>query len=471
MRILSFYALLLSTLLLLVQYLDGVSASRDCLLWGIQNAEAREPCDFFPVNSTDPELQKIGKLAQNSSDLALIFHYIPGYDCKWDTGKDIAQSVDKLEMGLRLAGFPGINLYILTSDLYDRALLGDDYLIYNSLSPLQNHMRTTLSDVAVLDLKSIYTNPSLLQSNRDNDPTWNVYKGLFLALTALVLLYAWIRVIVLWYYKELEFNMLMWSFLVSTAFSICSIIDSFWGYNSPILLDGVAFVCSFLSKLPFDLILWHWSIVGSNLFSKRSIIIFRVFVIIDLLANIARTIYMIVIITKFLEIKFDESKIKRGIDSASPYMITILALDTAMFAGFTIWFGTHAYKLRRHPVGYYRLLQLAFFALMGFLVYLVLLLCASISRAVDFKAIFRMEFAFDVTYLSRALVFMAVLGVIARTTAFKGTTLTSPTLVAEEGRGEGGGEEKSTKQTIKSDRKLTGRTIKISMKTNRTSKD
>ncbi|KAI9598589.1 hypothetical protein BDF19DRAFT_182526 [Syncephalis fuscata] len=105
----------------------------------------------------------------------------------------------------------------------------------------------------------------------------------------LALLYACARVIMLAKLKMLHLNLLLASFVVTIVYCIFFLMHLTMLYQ-PSKSTGLYGIYTILSGVPFDLILWYWSIVGRNLFSKRSIILLRSIIIIDIASNIARTI-------------------------------------------------------------------------------------------------------------------------------------------------------------------------------------
>ncbi|KAI8050967.1 hypothetical protein BDF22DRAFT_694207 [Syncephalis plumigaleata] len=404
------------------------------MVWEYKYFDDTGRCAFPSLNTSTQETRDLIHQANRYPDFAIILHYPKDAYYYCGIGDDVGEKTNRLFQQLIEAGFPPVNLIILVNRSGEYAVLIDDYMMYNSPSSFEKFIRTTPINVIVVKVRNKpWPDPFIASGNRyyryyaepeKND--WNEtflssgslsYKCFCFILILLVIMYVWGRIIMLVLLKQLKFNLLLVSFLVTTLYCICkSILEiHFIGSFSFPVLEEISFIYTFLSRLPFDLILWHWSIIGKNLFSRKSIIFFRGIVVADVISNIVRITYAVFFCVRPLVISGDIYRISMISNIDLLCVLVIPFIIILIFGGFIIWFSISAYKLKRHPEGRLRFIQLICFSAVGFSTYIIFL---SRSRTwlngeeKDLRSFaYETEITFDTAYSIRAIVFLLILGV------------------------------------------------------------
>ncbi|KAI8050460.1 hypothetical protein BDF22DRAFT_695079 [Syncephalis plumigaleata] len=249
------------------------------------------------------------------------------------------------------------------------------------------------------------------------------YKWLCFALLSIALLYACARIVMLIRLRKLRYNLLLFTLLLLSHTVYVSII--LLHLSCPFLMRANGSMAySFLSKILFDLVLIHWSIIGGKLFSKPAIIIFRSLIGLDIVEH------MIILALRIKYTSFDvlvlagtggKLAVKYYLAYTS-YIVTASSFLKMMTMKYThkytrltflyyfliaVWFGRCAYKLKHHKQGYFRFIQLACFCAASLLTCIVFAVYAIASL----EEIARIDALYDAAYTMRGLILLTTHGV------------------------------------------------------------
>ncbi|KAI9598600.1 hypothetical protein BDF19DRAFT_462699 [Syncephalis fuscata] len=387
-----------------------------------------DTCKFSPINESNPVVKFTSKMSAKHPEFALLaLQNLPPYtNC--EKNKLVTESLDHLMQQLVRNGFPPVKLLILERNyspnfgFNDNFIMGQNeqqyYDILTKYNPVNIAILSSPQPLSFIDRFSIFPYFHYIAEQEPNPwyailtSKWHIaYKIMYSVIIALALLYACARVIMLAKLKMLHLNLLLASFVVTIVYCIFFLMHLTMLYQ-PSKSTGLYGIYTILSGVPFDLILWYWSIVGRNLFSKRSIILLRSIIIIDIASNIARTI----LTAMDSDISSDGFRIL--FENQMDVYVIIFALswlNTIVFGGFAIWFGINGYKLKKHPKGRYRFIRLGLFALLGFATYIVFAVyyTANITFGLWLQPteILASLAVFDTAYMLRVLVFLSVFGI------------------------------------------------------------
>ncbi|KAI8055239.1 hypothetical protein BDF22DRAFT_676113 [Syncephalis plumigaleata] len=211
--------------------------------------------------------------------------------------------------------------------------------------------------------------------------------------------------------KTMHYNLMFASYIISVVYCICFLIHlaNYFTFNK-----FVNDIYNLLSKLPFDLILIHWSIVGRNLFSKKMLILFRVFIGLDI------TVHTIAfgLRLKFYSLFLAIVELGKSFSLLDLQYVTgfVLIFNALVFLSFAIWFAFNAYRLKRHVEGYHRFMQLMWFCAICFVTYAIFSVCVIIYFQSNLILLSSSQYAtydaiYDTTYLIRAIILLVCLGV------------------------------------------------------------
>ncbi|KAI9595362.1 hypothetical protein BDF19DRAFT_441630, partial [Syncephalis fuscata] len=398
------------------------------LVWSFKSVEWDGPCAFPPVDAFDKELQDIAKKAYAYSEFALVLDYSKDLPVECSKGDNMIKAVNSLISQLSRAAFPTIKLIIIAGSQEPIFMIYYDNIELFNLEPYHKTAKTESIKTAkigkydslVNDLPNTGSYKSFHYIAEQELNPWDAelssakyitHELIYFVLLLLAFLYACFRVFMLVTLKMLKYNLLLLSFGISVIYCISfmsHLIALRNTYDLPISLK----LYIFIAGIPFDIIFWHWSTISKNLFSKRTIILFRIFIVIDIIPSIIRI---------FLEIV---TVIKHGTERTLLYSlkemhklitIPVAFINCVVFCGFVIWFILSAYRLKKYSKGRKRFIQLACVASLGLVTYMAFPLRniwpASNSFGFLFTKLFVAELLFDTAFMIRALIFLSVLGV------------------------------------------------------------
>ncbi|KAI9594422.1 hypothetical protein BDF19DRAFT_121938 [Syncephalis fuscata] len=126
-------------------------------------------------------------------------------------------------------------------------------------------------------------------------------------------------------------------------------------------------VTRYLAIFIFSLLLWHWSVRAKAIFPPKSVIGFRVFIVLH---------------TAIEVILFVFSLARDGLDVAGGFLENRLVFmgviapiaafsGSIVFGGFGIWFFICTYRVRRHSEARWRFIQLSIFSLIASLTFIL----------------------------------------------------------------------------------------------------
>ncbi|KAI9598842.1 hypothetical protein BDF19DRAFT_431567 [Syncephalis fuscata] len=108
-------------------------------------------------------------------------------------------------------------------------------------------------------------------------------------------------------------------------------------------------ICNFLSKIPFNVIIWHWLNVGKHIVSRRLGIFLRIVIALDLFMNVA-----LLVCRAFMyhvELYTNNKALTDSLTTLVNATKAMLLMDVIILGGFAIWFGMTALDLRKHTEG------------------------------------------------------------------------------------------------------------------------
>ncbi|KAI9593306.1 hypothetical protein BDF19DRAFT_415418 [Syncephalis fuscata] len=171
-------------------------------------------------------------------------------------------------------------------------------------------------------------------------------------------------------------------------------------------------IYTFLSTLPFDITLLHWSFIGKKLFSKKAMIPIWLVIIIDTTVNIMRIVSLI----GFTYWKKNDHILSLFDTFFSELMHTVLSWVTIVtLCALLLWLGFIAYKLRKHPDDHRKFIQLACLTLIAIFTYILFpiyyIKYFDIFYTLTSDEVFKTDFMFNTAYTIRALVFLSIFGI------------------------------------------------------------
>ncbi|KAI8055227.1 hypothetical protein BDF22DRAFT_676038 [Syncephalis plumigaleata] len=343
------------------------------LKWNYEHDHHHDgPSCFFPsVNASDPYIMRFAYALSKHRNIALLISYQMSMAASCKGKEQVNRSMDILFEQLEEAGLPSVSALILSPGHGEHSMLRDDYIRYNYVDPFSESIQKHELAVSVIktdDIPHKYGNVASdyityeiaieHEPNHINGPylpaRMIAYKWILFAITFLMLSYTWARIVNLIRMQELRWNALSASFFVTSIGCILLLVYliSLCGPNTTRIL---VYIYSFLSRISFNLVLWHWSTIGKNLFTKNPIILFRIIVIIWITIHVILMLFV-----------FDQS-------TSTPYefyllhsynsVISIIALlmtwkHIIIFGGLVLfWFSWNAHNLNKHPKGRTRFIK------------------------------------------------------------------------------------------------------------------
>ncbi|KAI8057886.1 hypothetical protein BDF22DRAFT_662725 [Syncephalis plumigaleata] len=375
-------------------------------------------CKPPPANASDPDLQSVVKKALEYPDFALFASINNARLCN---KRRVNNAMNNWIHQWHTLGLPRIKLIVLDfhTPPYNPNPLGS-YVKFPADSPFMQYILSTPITMAGIERNMYESKPIYIgkyeiynfTATHDSNP-WNdfifttkrlAYKWTLFALILVALLYTSARTIALIVMRKFNFNLLSASFIVSYAYCITLLVYFAYSTN-PIIMNRTSYVYNFLGKISFDMIIWHWSSIGRNLFSRKSIVFLRTLMIIDVIGNIIRTAYTIVTDRIYADNNVTDSVYLIISGLAIPIMNGII------FGGFSIWFGVNAYRLRRHPEGFSKFIQLVYFSLIGFFACLIPLMLQPILKTTTKNYINVEEVILNILHLVCVYVLLSTMGI------------------------------------------------------------
>ncbi|KAI8054595.1 hypothetical protein BDF22DRAFT_418546 [Syncephalis plumigaleata] len=318
------------------------------LYWEFRYDPSKEVCTFTPVDTTDNDLQDIARTASDYTHFAIALNYPRSVYTECVDKNQMDEATRTFFEQLAKIGFPTVKLFLLLGHPGKIAYIVDDYIIHNDPNAFRKYIRSVPVTVAAVKPDKKIDLPETKVGNytrffyrvEQEDNGWNrimlspekiLYKWICYALLLLVLVYSVARTTRLITLRLLQFNLFTSAYIVAVIYAIFLLLHYIAPYNYAIL-DNATFIYSFLSRLPFDMVLWHWSIVGRNLFSRRSVLLFRLIITIDLLSNFFRFGFMIANISQPEDL---DNRLQLYQDLITITSVAIPAISTAIFGGFS----------------------------------------------------------------------------------------------------------------------------------------
>ncbi|KAI9595329.1 hypothetical protein BDF19DRAFT_441530 [Syncephalis fuscata] len=380
-------------------------------------ADALKPnmtCAFPPINASDPLIRNMANDAYQHTDFAIIIDYSLSKFVGCTTKEQI-----QLDSAAITRKFPPIKLFIIVSNTSPAFFLDYDHITGVVDDTLKRNIKPGIKMISVIDtpdlsfMKQISSFKRFYYAVEQEPNSWDIlfasnsyiaYKWIYFTMVLVALLYTCARVIKLARLNMLKQN-LFWLHLLLLFLVHLAALEK--AYIASAFLN----LYIILAKLPFDIIVWHWSIIGKRLFSKTSIIFVRLIAIIDIIVNIFQIISLIVTINH-----------NKDYDTITPYTTPFIRfmrlvlpwVAIAIFCGLALWFGLTSYRLRRHHEGRRKFIQLACLTVLALFTYILFPSCSIYygmsPLQLEPNELLTKEFMFDTSYMIRAFVFLTVLG-------------------------------------------------------------
>ncbi|KAI9591760.1 hypothetical protein BDF19DRAFT_453758 [Syncephalis fuscata] len=395
------------------------------ITWGFQSSSVENSCTVQSVNITDNYIRSMATIASVHPDFAIMMKMKDFHQAGCKAKNQVNNAIADLSQQMIDAGFPEIRLLILVNDYTSLPLWGFGYILLNRLDLYDgllelSSMRTTVVNInnTLLDDTWNYSSGNFYYFASHSPSSWNsvflssgflVYKWVCFSVLLAVLLYICARTGMLAKLKMLRRDLLLVSFVITVVYCISLLIHFAIRIE---LFKHYSATYSFLARIPVNIILWHWSSVGKQLFPRKAVIAFRMLILFD--AAMGTALYLYIISIPYsnpykLNISlFGFHEIFIWIESFMP-VVTIL-----VFYGFTIWFSLSAYRLQKHIKGRKRFIKLAVFTAVSTFTNTIILLCILLALLFSYPTATQMlivDHIYDIAYLIRAFVLLSVWGV------------------------------------------------------------
>ncbi|KAI8051039.1 hypothetical protein BDF22DRAFT_745240 [Syncephalis plumigaleata] len=395
------------------------------LVWEFENDKT---CSMQTVNTTSIQLRKLVKLVQAYPNFAISIKYNAFKEAGCTTDLQVNTAMNKLATQLQQAGFPKIQLLILLNNDGRYIIWNDESIAYHVNSIFNGVLYSSPIKIVAVN---IYENTLPYLANTDRYKlfrydvehergAWNrvflsigytCYKWIYFGLLLLALLYACARVARLHELRMLERDLLLVAFIITIIYCVAFLT------RLPFMSDLFTYqtdVCNLLSKIPLDLILWHWSNVGKKLFSRKAIMCLQGTIVVDSIMSIALFLYRIPLY--HVELSLSDETAANSLLTLVRITKAILVMDGIIFGAFAIWFGMTAREMKRHAEGRGCFIKFAIFTSLACLTYILLVIWITILASSDQTlltpvSVVTADIAFNTIYVIRALLFLFVLGI------------------------------------------------------------
>ncbi|RKP27357.1 hypothetical protein SYNPS1DRAFT_26988 [Syncephalis pseudoplumigaleata] len=187
---------------------------------------------------------------------------------------------------------------------------------------------------------------------------------IFFVLSAICLIYALIRFAWLVHLGGVRRDLRLAIMIIALISTTLFCISRFIGEEAR---NVVKLVTQFLAILAFELLLWHWSIRGKTIFPRKSVVGFRILIVIHLLLE------LVVFLFNILRIGFAIDGVLQNHRKAFTAVVSPIATFSGVliFGGFGVWFFICTYRVRRHSQARWRFVQLSIFSLLAALTFIM----------------------------------------------------------------------------------------------------
>ncbi|KAI8055352.1 hypothetical protein BDF22DRAFT_676707 [Syncephalis plumigaleata] len=397
------------------------------LEWGIQPISDGGICRFQPLNNSDTAFVKAMQTASPNINLAVVVEMYTFFGRGCTSRAKAQKALNKLSGQLVEAGYAPVSLLVITNvpDLYtprwDANFIGQSFFGLGSTSSYVYTPITLLpfEDTSFLRNALKKKGTVFTYTAEEDQGPWNemflgtgfvVVKWVYFAIVLAAFTYSLTRSIALYILNRHPRDIRLIAFACSLLYVIV-LLAHIVTPSTATAVNIVGSLCNFLSSIPFDIILIHWSIHGKSYFSRIAVILFRVVVAINLVLLTLGLIFQMFLYNDneaILNYTYKYVTIK-NISDAIPLT------NAVIFAGFTLWFVSCLVRLRKHPVARNRFIQLILFTILAcftFVVFGLYIILNNLNlpiRRVGQYALF--DILYKSAYVIRALVFLAVLGV------------------------------------------------------------
>ncbi|KAI8054550.1 hypothetical protein BDF22DRAFT_733007 [Syncephalis plumigaleata] len=351
------------------------------------------------------------------------------YNAGCTTIAEIGMAVDKLAEEFVKTNKPPITQIILLAPSgvpIDYEMWGPDELCYWSTGPSGISEGPPSINIALLspsatEAYNIDTSNPFAYYELEQEPgVWNelylsagyiAYKWTLCALIICALLYTFARLFRLIQLKVKLHRLRLAAFAMASIAAILFLLQMFFPENT---YKGVMVRMNLVISgiLALDMILLYWSSYGETLFSKISLIGFRIAIAINALIGIIIYVAGNLAVNNVFEF---HDRFAYAVDIMK---LVASIVNFVIFGGFVIWFSYSMYKVRRHPKALARFTQLILFSTTALLMYMSILILTIIATYYIYNTgilprqlIFATSIINELVLSVHSLVCLAILGV------------------------------------------------------------
>ncbi|RKP06885.1 hypothetical protein THASP1DRAFT_24867 [Thamnocephalis sphaerospora] len=356
--------------------------------WGLD--ENSTTCEYPPVN--DGILRYFKTTRENmtvNQDSAIMVFWSAAMKANCGTVAQVGLAAEKFSREvLEKAGYPPLSLLVLASHPAGRLpMWGPRMRALRSVDP---SVPDGPPNVPALfldgeDTKAIYPHviERMLKRNvmfqfaATQEPgIWNdiylsdgfmAFVWILTILLGVATLYAIARVVRMMMLKQLLRDLRLAIVVLAAICNICKysggdalyqthlVIAGFFLTTSTLAGRSLSIIYQLLSVIIFDMLLWHWSVRGRNVFSRPLVITFRIVIVCHVLLHVCNLGFDVYLAASWL---------REGKNAASlaykRYIQPIISVFGAVaFAAFGVWFIRAVYQLRKHSEARSRFIQLS----------------------------------------------------------------------------------------------------------------
>ncbi|KAI9598085.1 hypothetical protein BDF19DRAFT_433412 [Syncephalis fuscata] len=397
-------------------------------VWGVLPNSDGDGCTFQPLNSTSSNAKNLTAKLTAPASLAIVVEMYSLYSSGCQTRAKAQTALDALSRQLEQNGLPSVKLLVLINvpDIY-QPKWESNFIGQNSVGLSGAASGSSFTAITLMPVDETISFATIVRKRyeffyltaEEEQGPWNAAflspgltacKWIYFTIVLLVFTYAIVRSIALVKLKKLPKDLLLVAFIASIAYVFVLFVHIIVPPTA-FSLNMIGIICNFLSNVPFDLILIHWSIHGKTYFSRFAVICFRVVISLNMALIVMAFVFQVYIYSDDDWILKDVKKYValNSITNAIPLINAII------FGGFTIWFIFCFLKLRKHAEARFRFIQLTLFTALAcftFVVFGLYFILTDLKQPVTtINGLVSFSILYDLAYFIRALVFLSVLGV------------------------------------------------------------
>ncbi|RKP08066.1 hypothetical protein THASP1DRAFT_30131 [Thamnocephalis sphaerospora] len=340
-------------------------------------------CEYPPVNDAIRRYFKNTResMAQKQDSAMMIF-WSDAMNANCNTIAQAALAAERFSKDvLEKAGYPPLGLLVFAAHAAGKLpLWGPKMLPLRSVDPSVPDGPPNVPALFLDGKETSAIYPYIVEKNQERNiilsfaatqesGPWNdIYlSDGFLALiwvltTVLVIatLYAIARVLRLNSLGQLSNDIRLPIVVLSVVCSMASIAN-FFLTSSTLVGRCFSIIANLLSVLVFDMLLWHWSVRGRNVFSRPLVIAFRMTIICHVLLYFCHLGFDIYLASSWLK----GSKATISMVYKRYIQPFVFLFGAVVFAAFGAWFIRAIYQLRNHSKARLRFIQLSTFSFLA----------------------------------------------------------------------------------------------------------